>query len=272
MKLKTSTITDPYTGSVEKLREVSGAIPIIMGRAFLATCRFRPTDAGSLLFLETSSPTHSPSWLGIISDLACLQDKGLYRHLRVCAEKLFHPNGLLLGMEVVTNYISAMRLVGRNMVDNRKDRVKSDASIETSYVGQLSLKEEAAGKVRVFAMVDVWTQSILKPMHDHLFSILKRIPNDGTFDQRAAVRRCFAKAAQFNCSFGYDLSAATDRLPIDLQVEVVSFLFGREFALAWKSLLVDREYILFSDGKRGLVKEDKVLKYSVGQPMGALSS
>jgi len=34
-----------------------------------------------------------------------------------------------------------------------------------SRIGQLSLKEEAAGKVRVFAMVDIWTQSLLKPLH-----------------------------------------------------------------------------------------------------------
>jgi len=34
-----------------------------------------------------------------------------------------------------------------------------------SRIGQLSLKEEAAGKVRVFAMVDIWTQSVLKPLH-----------------------------------------------------------------------------------------------------------
>jgi len=33
-------------------------------------------------------------------------------------------------------------------------------------IGQLSIKEEAAGKVRVFAMVDSLTQSVLKPLHD----------------------------------------------------------------------------------------------------------
>jgi hypothetical protein len=33
-------------------------------------------------------------------------------------------------------------------------------------LGQLALKEEAAGKIRVFAMVDIWTQSVLKPLHN----------------------------------------------------------------------------------------------------------
>lgn len=60
--------------------------------------------------------------------------------------------------------------------------------------GKLSTKHEPAGKIRVFAMVDVWTQSILKPLHDTLFSFLKNLPNDGTFDQQASVKRCVEKA------------------------------------------------------------------------------
>jgi len=50
-------------------------------------------------------------------------------------------------------------------------------------LGKLGFKEEAAGKLRVFAMVYMWTQSSLKPMHDALSSILRCLPNDGTFNQ-----------------------------------------------------------------------------------------
>jgi hypothetical protein len=50
-------------------------------------------------------------------------------------------------------------------------------------VGQLSRKQEAAGKVRVFAMVDIWTQSIMSPLHKMLSSFLGSLPNDGTKDQ-----------------------------------------------------------------------------------------
>lgn len=99
-------------------------------------------------------------------------------------------------------------------------------------VGQLSMKEEAAGKIRVFALVDIWTQSVLKPLHDGLFSFLKSLPNDGTFDQHASVRRCFEKSKLANCSYGYDLSAATDRLPISLQVAILSALIGLDMAEA----------------------------------------
>jgi hypothetical protein len=33
------------------------------------------------------------------------------------------------------------------------------------YLGRLALKEEGAGKVRVFAITDVITQSFLEPLH-----------------------------------------------------------------------------------------------------------
>jgi len=133
-------------------------------------------------------------------------------------------------------------------------------------LGQLATKVEAAGKVRVFAMVDVWTQSVLKPLHDMISEILKSLPNDGTFDQRAAVDRCFLKVKSAGVSYGYDLSAATDRLPISLQVSILTPLIGKECALAWKMLLVGRSYWLED---QGVLRE---LRYSVGQPMGALSS
>jgi hypothetical protein len=135
-------------------------------------------------------------------------------------------------------------------------------------LGQLALKEEAAGKIRVFAIVDMWTQSLLSPLHLYLFSILKRIPCDGTFDQGSSVKRASEKCIKAGCSFGYDLSAATDRLPILLQMALISELFSFEFARDWARLLVGREYYLPKSDH----SEEGSYSYSVGQPMGALSS
>jgi hypothetical protein len=103
--------------------------------------------------------------------------------------------------------------------------VRTDAAL-----GRLSFKEEAAGKLRVFAMVDSWTQSIFKPLHDSLFSLLSTLPNDGTFDQAAAFKRAVAKAKISGHSFGYDLSAATDRLPLILQIKLLAGLIGPHLA------------------------------------------
>jgi hypothetical protein len=40
-------------------------------------------------------------------------------------------------------------------------------------LGRLCLKEEAAGKLRVFAIVDFWTQTLLQPLHAFVFQVLK---------------------------------------------------------------------------------------------------
>jgi len=47
-------------------------------------------------------------------------------------------------------------------------------------LGKLHEKVEAAGKVRVFAITDGWTQSLLSGLHDAIFEVLKFIPQDGT--------------------------------------------------------------------------------------------
>jgi len=53
-------------------------------------------------------------------------------------------------------------------------------------VGQ---KEEAAGKMRIFAMVDPLTQWLLAPLHKFLFHLLGGVPMDGTFDQLKPLNR-----------------------------------------------------------------------------------
>jgi len=117
-------------------------------------------------------------------------------------------------------------------VNHQVARKPLATSFDTNYLGQLQFKDEPAGKVRVFAMVDSWTQSLLRPLHQYLSSILKQIPNDGTFNQDEAFKRAIIKAKIAKCSFGYDLSAATDRLPLSLQVAVLSSLLGKEYAKA----------------------------------------
>jgi hypothetical protein len=105
-------------------------------------------------------------------------------------------------------------------------------------LGKLSEKMEAAGKVRVFAITDIWTQCALKPLNDYLFNILRKIPMDGTFDQLKPLHLLQEKGCKVLYSF--DLSAATDRLPVKFQVQVLSFLKGETFANAWSSLLIER--------------------------------
>lgn len=88
-------------------------------------------------------------------------------------------------------------------------------------LGKLSFKEEAAGKLRVFAIVDCFTQWLLYPLHKLIFKVLRNIPMDGTFDQLAPLNRLL----DLKCTelYSLDLTAATDRLPVDLQKEILTY-------------------------------------------------
>jgi hypothetical protein len=145
------------------------------------------------------------------------------------------------------------------------------------FAGRLATKLEAAGKVRVFAMVDYWTQVALKPLHDSIFDLLKGIPQDGTFDQLKPVK-ALMKRSKTGYLASFDLSAATDRLPIRVQQSILAVMFTPAFAERWRSLLVDREYSILPPVRDRpadpihLYDESEHYRYAVGQPMGAYSS
>jgi hypothetical protein len=141
-----------------------------------------------------------------------------------------------------------------------------------SPIGKLHAKEEAAGKVRLFAIVEAWTQWALYPLHALIFGILRRIPQDGTFDQVAPLTLLQSKvdAGTVKALYSLDLTAATDRLPVVVQMAIIQELVGDyHFPSHWANLLVGRGYSFF---QLGYTKWHGVYTYAVGQPMGALSS
>lgn len=139
-------------------------------------------------------------------------------------------------------------------------------------VGSLSIVEEP-GKKRIVAMVDIWTQWLLYPLHAWIFErILRVLPCDGTFDQTKPVKELLEKAAKAGRThfWSYDLSAATDRLPVRIQTLVLGALSLESFANTWAGLLIDREYR--TPKEYATTTGIGYVKYAVGQPMGAYSS
>jgi hypothetical protein len=133
-------------------------------------------------------------------------------------------------------------------------------------LGKLGTKEEAAGKIRVFAMVDPWTQWLMEPLFKAIAELLSQIPQDGTENQVGPLDRIWKRKPRgpFYC---FDLSAATDRLPLTFQQALLSKFFGSWAAHLWGILLVGRPYLIKdTEGKT------HNLYYEVGQPMGAKSS
>jgi len=266
-KSKLNTITDAYSGN-ELYLKMLGSWFRSNTKSVIGGFNEKPNiSAHRFLFRETASPSSSKSWSGAIVDAALIyHNKQMFAHF---SDYCKATNSTIL--ELISKIGEVVTLTDiLNCFPNLKRSFRSsmEENNNNGPIGQLSTKAEPAGKLRVFAIVDSWTQSLFSPLHRSLFDILKRMPNDGTFDQTAAFERACAKATKNNCCYGYDLSAATDRLPIELQVQILAALFGDVMAKAWRDILVERDYFLYEEETSAAEK----FRYAVGQPMGALSS
>jgi len=82
------------------------------------------------------------------------------------------------------------------------------------------------GKTRNVAILDYFSQTVLRPVHHFLFGILKKIPQDVTFDQGSFITKVQSWGeVKF---YSVDLSKATDRFPISLIKIVLGGFFTRE--------------------------------------------
>ena len=256
---KLNTITDPFKGDLDQLEYFN---QWLSSKASSKVANFRLIWSLSkiapqyILPIEKASSLGGSSWSSLIRSwtLICLDTNlksSIISYLKLTSSEWMQS--ALANIEfVVSKY-------GSNINDTKFE-----------YLGRLAFKEEAAGKLRIFAMVDVITQSIMKPLHDHLFDFLRLLPNDGTHDQEKAFEYAKELASKYSASYGFDLSSATDRLPISSQESLLNGLFNSEnFGPLWSSILVSRDYWITENSyslKTG------PLRYSVGQPMGALSS
>lgn len=118
------------------------------------------------------------------------------------------------------------------------------------------------GKTRVIAILDYWSQTALRPVHDLLFVVLRIIRQDMTFNQGSFLDRVKSWGPGVTL-YSVDLTAATDRFPIELIGEVLEGHFGKDFVRAWMDVMVGYPFVA-PDGQR--------VRYSVGNPMGAMSS
>jgi len=292
-KLKLESITNPFTGSPESLDQVSTWLTRNSRRLVTLLVKVPKLRASlGLERIQKASPTYNPSWKGCLVDVVKWMKRSEFFDYAVYSGSF----SLYYDMSIVWKFMESRRKADPELVPapgvitnpewwhptlpgvfNDKGNLTKDSI----NLGQLSFKEEAAGKVRVFAMVDVWTQSILKPLHDALFRVFRFIPNDSTHNQDAGFKRAQLKAIEHSCAYCYDLSSATDRLPIQLQAAVLDSLWGinpietpsfaTSFGQAWVNLLTKREYVIPVSKRMGIHIPSSV-KYSVGQPMGALSS
>lgn len=134
-----------------------------------------------------------------------------------------------------------------------------DKAILTTTKGRIAFIADGV-KTRTIAIGNYWIQDALKPLHRAVYKILRKIPTDGTYDQTSQFERVRMNSSICGV-WSFDLTAATDRFPIEPQISLLKSL-NREIGSNWSTILQDFEFLF----------KDKTYKYEVGQPMGLYSS
>jgi len=70
----------------------------------------------------------------------------------------------------------------------------------------------------------------LAPLHNSIFELLKSLKTDGTFNQMAPINNLLKEKESIETFYSFDLSAATDRLPLQLQTRILGLFLGKEYA------------------------------------------
>lgn len=65
---------------------------------------------------------------------------------------------------------------------------KEADSSNNIFVRKLSYFSDKEGKTRIIGILDYFSQTVLKKLHQYLFRILSRIPQDCTFEQSAFLK------------------------------------------------------------------------------------
>jgi hypothetical protein len=155
-----------------------------------------------------------------------------------------------------TDYDSIMEM----MESNNGDIVECKSSHRS--LGKLAFLQAPGCKTRVVAIVNYWLQDAMFPLHKILYGILKCLKADGTFDQDGQAERVRLATLETPV-WSFDLTAATDRLPLCIQETVMASL-SEEVGNLWSKTMRLLDFYC--------EETNSVVKYAVGQPMGAYSS
>lgn len=209
---------------------------------------FAPDESGYPIYATTKAGANGPTAMGITSlkDLMFLLKHGLLRKVKDLAFLTYDKT--LYGWFI--KIIDASLAMVPNQVDIKSSGITT----------RLHLLSEGGGKTRVICIPDIWTQSALKPIHHYLMNCLKKMPCDGTFSHKI-LGNYVRKVTSRNGMYCFDLKSATDRFPLEIQKRVLKPLLGN-LVDAWASLMTERDFSY----------KDRTLRYTVGQPMGMLSS
>jgi hypothetical protein len=208
---------------------------------------FEPVESKFPAYATTKAGANGSSAMGVTSlyDILALERDSILTKIVSISSKVYTNNELLI-----------------KMIDDSLAIAKSlpGLILESLKTGRLHLLAEGGGKTRVICIPDIWTQSVLKPIHQYFMNCLRKMPCDGSFGHEVLGNKV-KKFTKHRPLFCFDLTAATDRFPLEIQKAALKPLLG-DLVHEWSDLLVNRTFSFKS----------KEIRYKVGQPMGLLTS
>jgi hypothetical protein len=136
--------------------------------------------------------------------------------------------------------------------------------------GCIAGTQEPGGKLRVFAAPNLVLQSALEPLEKWLFSVLAQIPTDCTKDQSLGARRIKERLKEGQQVYCYDLSNATDRFPLSLQLHVLREAKVNRFQVSAFEYISGLPWNV--DSKLQAHGFPDTIRWSTGQPLGLRGS
>lgn len=288
-----ATVTSPYTGTIRSLisevRAVQKWFPALLVK-----------KGGSWRISETSGPNAQLSTWGSIADvfafvydfetfaglLAYARKRKAYSHMvwlwcLYVLVQLTYFSGTLFALWSLTLHPALSLLLGTFYIWQFYQLFRGSIKWCT---GRLAVFDEGGGKVRIVAILDAWSQWLLKPLHDGIYDLLGKLPTDGTMDQTAPLHSLMEHIRLTGSpAYSFDLTAATDRIPLWLQMEVLH-MFKFNAATEWGWVIAHRPFRVTTGFKDSITntistevsgsasKYGDEVRYAVGQPMGAYSS
>jgi hypothetical protein len=162
-----------------------------------------------------------------------------------------------LGGKPMKNYLTRMwDMIHDSPLSIGSDEVRGWSK---SSIRRIHVIKDKEMKSRVIAILDYWSQSVLKPYHDKLMSMIQSQPGDFTIQK--SPKRWLAGGRGTYHSF--DLTQRTDRFPVAFQQLVFGKIFGFDKAEAWTHVMTAHRFDLPNGG---------TAKYMAGQPMGRYTS
>jgi len=188
------------------------------------------------------------------------------------------PNGPALWSAIADlhklprSLLDSIRVIGGERLASSMERLLEVAEIgytNTFFDGvkprlfrRIAAIPSQEGKTREVAILDYWSQTCLKPVHNYLFLLLKRIPQDCTFAQGSFISKLPKWDETTHKYHSFDLKAATDRFPIEVICRILEPRFTPVYVKHWRNIMVGYPFRF----------GDQDISYGAGNPMGAYSS